>query len=296
MDMSQLEFVIARHGGDAGLPGSTRRVTRSRTRGRAFARRRLRRRQALLGLASTQLGVPVATLTVSKGVVSGGGKSVTYGQLARREALQRHDAGELEHGPGEPGDSERRRLQRTASSRVRRRRSRSASTSSSARASPRIDIPEIVTGKAVYIQNVRRAGHAARARRAAARADAVRVRRTDRLGRRELDRAPPDVKIVRKGDFLGVVAPHEYDAIQAAAQLKVKWADPAGGAAGQLATSSRACARSTPPARRVAERFRDAHGRRRRRAGVGGPCRQRDLRLADATSTPRSGRCARSPT
>ena len=34
------------------------------------------------------------------------------------------------------------------------------------------------------------------------------------------------MKIVRKGDFLGVVAPHEYDAIQAAAQLKVKWADP----------------------------------------------------------------------
>jgi len=30
---------------------------------------------------------------------------------------------------------------------------------------------------------------------------------------------------VRRGDFLGVVAPHEYDAIQAAAQLKVKWAD-----------------------------------------------------------------------
>ena len=34
------------------------------------------------------------------------------------------------------------------------------------------------------------------------------------------------MKIVRKGDFLGVVAPHEYDAIQAAAQLKVTWADP----------------------------------------------------------------------
>ena len=33
-------------------------------------------------------------------------------------------------------------------------------------------------------------------------------------------------RVVRKGDFLGVVAPHEYDAIQAAAQLKVKWADP----------------------------------------------------------------------
>src|SRR5262249_36377355 len=33
-------------------------------------------------------------------------------------------------------------------------------------------------------------------------------------------------RMVRKGDFVGVVAQHEYDAIQAAAQLKVKWADP----------------------------------------------------------------------
>ena len=36
----------------------------------------------------------------------------------------------------------------------------------------------------------------------------------------------PGARVVRKGDFLGVVAPKEYDAIQAAAQLKVKWADP----------------------------------------------------------------------
>ena len=38
-------------------------------------------KQALLALAATSLGVPVASLTVSKGVVSGGGKTVTYGQL-----------------------------------------------------------------------------------------------------------------------------------------------------------------------------------------------------------------------
>ena len=37
--------------------------------------------QALLGMASTQLGVPAASLSVSKGVVSGGGKQITYGQL-----------------------------------------------------------------------------------------------------------------------------------------------------------------------------------------------------------------------
>ena len=32
-------------------------------------------------MASTQLGVPVASLTVSKGVVTGGGKSVKYSDL-----------------------------------------------------------------------------------------------------------------------------------------------------------------------------------------------------------------------
>ncbi len=36
---------------------------------------------ALLKLASTQLGVPVSNLSVDKGVVSGGGKTVTYGDL-----------------------------------------------------------------------------------------------------------------------------------------------------------------------------------------------------------------------
>ena len=38
-------------------------------------------RAYMLNLASTQLGVPVASLTVKSGVVSGGGKTVTYGAL-----------------------------------------------------------------------------------------------------------------------------------------------------------------------------------------------------------------------
>ena len=46
----------------------------------------------------------------------------------------------------------------------------------------------------------------------------------------------PNVRIVRKGQFLGVVAPQEWDAIQAAAQLKVVWKDDP-----VLSTRSRAC-------------------------------------------------------
>src|SRR5262249_35760287 len=44
--------------------------------------------QALLGMASTKLGVPASGLTVKDGVVSGGGKSVTYGDLIGGKLFQ----------------------------------------------------------------------------------------------------------------------------------------------------------------------------------------------------------------
>ena len=56
-------------------------------------------------------------------------------------------------------------------------------------------------------------------------------------------------RIVRRNDFLGVVAPQEYDAIQAASLLKVKWADPPAALPGS-GNEFRACGPSTPPARR----------------------------------------------
>jgi len=43
--------------------------------------------QALLGLAATQLGVPVSSLTVADGIVSGKGKSISYGQLVQGQHL-----------------------------------------------------------------------------------------------------------------------------------------------------------------------------------------------------------------
>jgi len=43
--------------------------------------------QALLGLAATQLGLPVSSLSVVDGIVSGGGKSVSYGQLVQGKHL-----------------------------------------------------------------------------------------------------------------------------------------------------------------------------------------------------------------
>jgi nicotinate dehydrogenase subunit B len=44
--------------------------------------------QALLGLAAVQFGVAVTDLTVTDGVVSGGGKSISYGQLVQGQHLE----------------------------------------------------------------------------------------------------------------------------------------------------------------------------------------------------------------
>ena len=57
--------------------------------GRGCAAPRAAARQALLALASQQLGVPVASLSVAGGVVSGGGRSVTYGELVGDRLLER---------------------------------------------------------------------------------------------------------------------------------------------------------------------------------------------------------------
>ncbi len=43
--------------------------------------------QALLGLAATQLGVPVSGLSVVDGIVSGEGRSISYGQLVQGQHL-----------------------------------------------------------------------------------------------------------------------------------------------------------------------------------------------------------------
>src|SRR5580658_2424945 len=43
--------------------------------------------QALLGLAAKKLGVPVASLTVADGVVSGSGKNISYGELVQGQHL-----------------------------------------------------------------------------------------------------------------------------------------------------------------------------------------------------------------
>jgi nicotinate dehydrogenase subunit B len=93
---------------------------------------------------------------------------------------------------------------------------------------PRIDIPAKVSGTYTYVQNVfvpgmlhgrivRPRGQGAYGQGTASQILSIDERSIASIG---------DARILRRDNFLGVVASQEYDAIQAAAQLEVVYADP----------------------------------------------------------------------
>jgi CO/xanthine dehydrogenase Mo-binding subunit len=233
MDMSQLKFIIADTGG-ADVTPNTGSHTASNTiinTGAAVRAAAATARQALLGLAATQLGVPTSQLSVSKGVVTGGGKSVSYSDLLGGKllnvAMPTSWKMEPTGGPSgrftgpTPGVAGQGILAGQAPAKPLSQYKLVGTTGV-----PRIDIPAIVTGSEVYIQNIRLPGmlhgRVVRPRGQSAYGFIAPIISVDESSIKGL----PNVQIVRKKDFLGVVAPKEYDAIQAAAQLKVKWADP----------------------------------------------------------------------
>jgi nicotinate dehydrogenase subunit B len=163
--------------------------------------------QALLGLASTKLNVPVSSLTVANGVVSGGGQSVSYGALLGGQlfnvvmpaATSTLNAGVA---PAKPV----------------------ANYSLVGTSPQRIDIPAKVTGTYTYVQSIRLPGML----------HGRVVRPRGQGGVTSVDNQPqsvdptsiahiPGAQVVQINNFLSVVAPKEYDAIQAAAELKVVW-------------------------------------------------------------------------
>ena len=160
-------------------------------------------RRALLALASTRLGVQAGSLLVSKGVVSIDGnpsRSVSYGDLL----------GDKPFNVKFTGTAPQKAITRykVVGTRV-----------------PRVDIPDKMALKYEYMQQVRVPGmlhgrivrpHGQRAYGAGAKPVAIDANSIMGIA----------AKIVRKGDFLGVVAESEWDAIRAARDLKVTWADP----------------------------------------------------------------------
>jgi CO/xanthine dehydrogenase Mo-binding subunit len=153
----------------------------------------------LLNMASAQLGVPVPSLSVSNGVVSGGGKTIRYADLAAGKPFSSTIA-------AAGGTLTTPANYRVIGTRV-----------------PRIDIPNIVTGRLTYIQNVRVPGmlhgRVVRPRGQAALGQGATVLSIDKSSVASI----PNVQIVQKGNFVGVVAPLEWNAIQAASALKVTW-------------------------------------------------------------------------
>jgi len=159
---------------------------------------------ALLKLASTSLGVPAGSLSVKDGVVSGGGRSISYGELVGGKLLN----ATISPATLNPGVAPAKPVSQYTvfGTRV-----------------PRVDIPDKITGKYTYVHHIRIPGmlHGrwVRPRGQGAYGTGAKIVSVDESSIKHL----PGVRIVRRGDFLGVVAEQEYDAIQAAAQLKVQW-------------------------------------------------------------------------
>jgi len=154
-------------------------------------------REALVQRASARLGVPADQLQVADGVVSvraDPSKKVAYGELVG----------------GKP-------FAMTLNPAARRKHPREWKVLGTA--VPRVEIPAMVTGQFEYVQNVRVPGmqHGRVIRPPAVGATLVNVDRESVSG------MPGQVTVVVKKNFVGVVAEKPWQAIQAAAKLKVSW-------------------------------------------------------------------------
>jgi nicotinate dehydrogenase subunit B len=154
-------------------------------------------RQAILNLAATQLKRPASELTIARGVVrqASGGSSVSIGKLIGGKRLNLAvDAKAPLKDPttytivGKP--------------------------------LPRPDVPAKCTGRREYVQDhtLPNMLHGRVIRPPAIGAKLVSVDESSIRG-------IPDVRVVRIGGFLGVVAPDEWAAIRAARELKATWTE-----------------------------------------------------------------------
>jgi CO/xanthine dehydrogenase Mo-binding subunit len=153
-------------------------------------------RDALMGEAAQRLGVRREDLTVADGVISGGGKRATYGELIGGKQFSL----KLDHQkPARPKDPKDYKVV--------------------GKSVPRVDIPDKVTGKFTYMQDFRVPGmlHG-------------RVVRPPALGAKlesvddgSIKGIAGIIKVVREGDFLGIVAGTEWAAIKGARDIKATW-------------------------------------------------------------------------
>ena len=157
-------------------------------------------RRALLNLASTRLAMQVGSLVVKKGVVSIDGhpnQSVSYGALL----------GDKPFNVKFTGTAPQKAITRykVVGTNV-----------------PRVDIPEKAAGTYIHMQHLRLPGmlHGRVVRPRGQRAYGAGAKPMA-IDESSLGEIP--ARIVRKGDFVGVVAENEWDAIRASRALKVTW-------------------------------------------------------------------------
>jgi nicotinate dehydrogenase subunit B len=160
-------------------------------------------RQFLVARAAERLELPVGDLTVEDGLVRGkDNRSVSYGELISGEEIRLELADEAAvkdvSAYGIVGQSV-----------------------------PRVDLPAKATGELVYVHDVRVPGmlHGRVVRPPYAGVDAGAFVGTSLIAVDEasVKHIPGLIAVVSIGDFVGVVAEREENAIKAAAQLKVSW-------------------------------------------------------------------------
>jgi nicotinate dehydrogenase subunit B len=161
-------------------------------------------RRALLLLAARRLGVQINSLVVADGVVSvdgeGGFRSVKYGDLLGDKPFDVKFTGTA---PQKPPNR-----YKLVGTRV-----------------PRMDLPDKMSGRYELVHHLRVPGmqHG--------RVVLPRGQRAFGAGAKPLGidegsiKHIPTARVVRKGDFVGVVADNEWDAVRAAQALKVTWQD-----------------------------------------------------------------------
>ena len=175
------------HGPDEGITSGSRSIEESAV---ALRYACAEARELLIERAAARLGVSVEKVTVVDGVVSGGGRSVTYWEIADAQLLDRDATAQALPKPA----TEHKFI---------------------GSAVPRVDLPAKLTGVPSYIQDMTLAGMLyGRIVRPPAYAA-----RLVSLEDAEVKTMPGVVAVVRDGSFLGVVAAREEQAIRAARRL-----------------------------------------------------------------------------
>src|SRR6266404_1913238 len=151
---------------------------------------------ALLDEAAKRLGAKQDELKVVDGVVSAGNKRVSYGELIGGKSF----ALKLDHA--KPAAGKDPKDYKVVGKPV-----------------PRVDIPDKVTGRFIYMQDFRVPGmlHGRVVRPPAIGAT------LESVDEASIKNVAGVVKVVRQGNFLGVVAESEWGAIKAGQRLKASW-------------------------------------------------------------------------